>query len=93
MYMKILITLICYCTGIILIGALLCCQSQAQSRLEITKDNDKTVYSIESNRQQAIQEEKEDKNRAWEMLKSTGIIIDKRKAPVKKEPQTPSTSE
>jgi hypothetical protein len=89
MNMKILIALI-YCAGNILISPLLCSLAQAQSKIEITKD--KTVYSIESNRQQAFQEEKEDKDRAWEMLKNTGVIIDKRKAPTEKEHQTPSGS-
>jgi hypothetical protein len=48
--------------------------------LEVTRDKDKTVYSIGSSekRNNEKTEEEKDKERAWEMLKNMNNIIDKR---------------
>lgn len=49
--------------------------------LKVTKDKDGTTYTVGSgeSREKAIEEEERDKQRAWDMLKNSNIIIDKRK--------------
>jgi len=49
--------------------------------LKVTKDKDTTTYTVGSSesRKKAIEEEERDKERAWDMLKNSNIIIDKRK--------------
>ena len=46
---------------------------------EVTRDKDKTTYSIGSSEQRKNEktEEEKDKERAWDMLKNMNIIIDK----------------
>jgi hypothetical protein len=48
--------------------------------LEVTRDKDKTTYSIgpSEKRNNEKTEEEKDKERAWEMLKNMNNIIDKR---------------
>ena len=47
--------------------------------MEITKDKDKTTYTIGSSEEKkdGMTEEERDKERAWEMLKNMGLIINK----------------
>ena len=47
--------------------------------LEVTRDKDKTTYSIgpSEKRKNEKTEEEKDKERAWDMLKNMNIIIDK----------------
>lgn len=49
--------------------------------LKITKDKNGTTYTVgsEESRREAVQEEERDKERAWDMLRNSNIIIDKRK--------------
>jgi hypothetical protein len=54
--------------------------AHAQSHLDITKDKEKTVYSIGSGSQGA-QEEAAEKEQAWEMLKNIRIKNDGNKPP------------
>jgi hypothetical protein len=53
--------------------------ASAQARLEVTREKDKTVYTIGSG-PQAAQEEALEKERAWEMLKNMRIDADRRKS-------------
>jgi hypothetical protein len=48
--------------------------------LEVTRDKDKTTYSIGSSekRDNEKTEEEKDKERAWDMLKNMNNVIDKR---------------
>ena len=50
----------------------------AEDQIDVKRDKDKTVYSIGQNGQ-IRQEEEQEREKAWEMLKHMGIIIDKRK--------------
>jgi hypothetical protein len=79
--MNLKVRVIVICWGIITVFFALCHNSVlvAQSKLEITRDKDKTIYSIESSKQ-SNQEEKDDKDKTWEMLKNSGVIINKRKS-------------
>lgn len=49
--------------------------------LKVTKDKDGTTYTVgsEESRREAVEEEERDKQRAWDMLENSNIIIDKRK--------------
>jgi hypothetical protein len=57
-------------------GLLLPLALHAQDAIRVQRDRDKTVYTIGSN-PPTKQEDQEDK--AWEMLKNMGIIVDRRK--------------
>jgi hypothetical protein len=46
--------------------------------IDVQKDNDKTVYTIGSGKEQK-DEYQEDKKNAWDMLKNMNIILDDRK--------------
>ena len=52
----------------------------SKDALEVTRDKDKTTYSIgpSEKRNSEKTEEEKDKERAWDMLKNMNIIIDKR---------------
>jgi hypothetical protein len=49
----------------------------AKDTLDITRDEEKTVYSIGSSDEKR-REEAKDKEKAWDMLKNMGVIVDKR---------------
>jgi hypothetical protein len=51
----------------------------SKEAMEITKDEDKTTYTIGSSEEKkdGMTEEERDKERAWEMLKNMGVIINK----------------
>ena len=53
---------------------------RSKDGLEVTRDKDKTTYSIgpAEKRNNEKTEEEKDKERAWEMLKNMNNIIDKR---------------
>ncbi len=47
------------------------------TEMDVKKDDQKTVYTIGPNDRGRYEEEK-DKERAWEMLRNTGVILDRR---------------
>ncbi len=49
----------------------------AQAPITVERDKDKTVYTIGSN-SQIKQEEAAEREKAWEMLKNTGVVVDER---------------
>jgi hypothetical protein len=49
----------------------------AQDELSVSRDKDKTVYSIDSNDENRFQQEKE-RDRAWDTLRNMPVIIDGR---------------
>ena len=49
----------------------------AKDTLEVIRDKDKTVYSIDSD-DDAVREDERDKERAWQMLQNGNIWIDGR---------------
>jgi len=49
----------------------------AKDTMEVRKEKDKTVYTIDSD-DEAIREEERDKERAWQMLQNGNIWIDGR---------------
>jgi hypothetical protein len=49
----------------------------AQDEISVSRDKDKTVYSIDSNDENRLQQEKE-RDRAWDMLRNMPVIIDGR---------------
>jgi hypothetical protein len=49
----------------------------AQDELSVSRDKDKTVYSIDSCDENRLQQEKE-RDRAWDMLRNMPVIIDGR---------------
>lgn len=49
----------------------------AQDDISVSRDKDKTVYSIDSNDDNRQQQERE-RDKAWDMLKNMPIIIDGR---------------
>jgi hypothetical protein len=58
----------------------------AKEQLNVTRDNEKTVYSIDSS-DRIMQEDKEERDRAWQMLNNMPIILDNRQSvPVRPAP-------
>jgi hypothetical protein len=49
----------------------------AKEQLSVTRDKDKTVYSIDSS-ERTRREDMEDRERAWEMLNHMPVILDNR---------------
>ena len=49
----------------------------AQTPITVERDKDKTVYTIGSN-SQIKQEEAAEREKAWEMLKNSGVVVDER---------------
>ena len=49
----------------------------AKDQLSVTRDKDKTIYSIDSS-ERTRQEDLEERERAWDMLRHMPVIIDKR---------------
>ena len=49
----------------------------AKDTLEVIRDKDKTVYSIDSD-DEALREQERDKERAWQMLQNGNIWVDGR---------------
>lgn len=68
---------------ILSISLLLCVVSgprlslSAQDEIRVSRDKDKTVYSIDSNDENRLQQEKE-RDKAWDMLRNMPVIIDGR---------------
>lgn len=61
----------------------------AKEELTVTRDNEKTVYSIGSS-DKTRQEDKEERDRAWEMLNHMPIMLDNRQGgPVQPAPVKP----
>ena len=62
----------------------------AQDEIGVSRDKEKTVYTIDSSDESRQQQEKE-RDRAWDMLKNMPIIIDKRPGqPVPGQPPQPA---
>lgn len=49
----------------------------AQEEITVSRDKDKTVYSIDSNDENRLQQEYE-RDKAWDMLRNMPVIIDQR---------------
>ena len=49
----------------------------AQDEITVSRDKDKTVYSIDSNDENRLQQENE-RDKAWDMLRNMPVIIDQR---------------
>ena len=66
--------------GLLVLGGLLLscsgafCPLFGDEGLEVKKDKDKTTYSVGS----SDEKKDEDKEKAWDMLKNMGIVIDER---------------
>jgi hypothetical protein len=64
----------------------------AQDEISVSRDKDKTVYTIESGDENR-QEQAKEKDRAWDMLNNMPIIIDKRQGrPAQSKPPQPAPS-
>jgi hypothetical protein len=60
----------------------------AADTLDVKRDPEKTVYSIGSSR-----EDRNDQDRAWDMLRNMGIIVDQRpNVPPQNQPNQPPKS-
>jgi hypothetical protein len=49
----------------------------AQDEIGVSRDKDKTVYSIDSNDEDRLQQERE-RDKAWDMLRNMPVVIDGR---------------
>jgi hypothetical protein len=49
----------------------------AQDEIRVSREKDKTVYSIDSSDENRLQQERE-RDKAWDMLRNMPVIIDKR---------------
>ena len=49
----------------------------AKDEISVSREKDKTVYSIDSNDENRLQQERE-RDKAWDMLRNMPVIIDKR---------------
>jgi len=75
-------TLVLLLGGLLMVSGILAvsvCWSPvlAKDTMEVRKEKDKTVYTIDSD-DEAIREEERDKERAWQMLQNGNIWIDGR---------------
>ena len=55
--------------------------NSSSEEIEVKRDKEKTVYSLGSSqeRKDGLTEEERDKEKAWDMLRNSNIVIDKRK--------------
>lgn len=71
---------IVFCVSVVFL--ILCLPSYSYcGEVEVKRDKEKTVYSIGSSQENknGTTEAEKDKEKAWDMLRNSNIIIDKRK--------------
>jgi hypothetical protein len=69
----------------------------AKDEISVSREKDKTVYSIDSSDENRLQQERE-RDKAWDMLRNMPVIIDKRQVnpmpvqpgPVQSQPVQPA---
>lgn len=65
----------------------------AKDEISVSREKDKTVYSIDSNDESRLQQEKE-RDKAWDMLRNMPVIINKRQGqPKPVQPAQPAASQ
>ncbi len=76
--------------SIIVIASIFCLPHPfVSAQLDVKRDKEKTTYVIGPD-DRIAQEEAAEREKAWDMLRNTDIVVDKRKDPRTESPKTPA---